>query len=211
MTTRKQYTVWGLWVCTVLFSAPLFAASQKTIEQQFDAQGLSSLELDVSVAEMDVEVYDGHEVRVEITLKADRRLFGLRAGSVDGIELRMDTSDTTLYLGIDEQDLDQEWIVQVPRHLAMSIMLGVGELNIDKLENDLVAEIGVGSVRVEVIESAIAEIQLSTGVGDAAIRGMSSRADNERSFISADAHYQGEGEHNVTIDVGVGEILVRSD
>lgn len=212
MYTFRKSALCLLSLITLSLYLPLVqAASSKTITQQFDVAGLTRLELEISIGELDVEIYDGQQVAIEIMLEAERRFFGLRAGSVDTIELATNTSQTTLYLGIDEQDVEQHWIVQVPRHLAMMVNIGVGDVRIEKLENSLDMEIGVGAVRVDVIESAFGVIQLSTGVGEATIQGMQSRADNERNFISADAYFEGEGEHHITIDLGVGEILVRKD
>lgn len=195
----------------LLLAPGAFAATTKTITQSFEVEDLQRLALDVSVVEMTIEIVEGDTVELEIELEAQRRFFGLRAGSVDNVELEIHRSPSTLSLGIEEKDLEQHWVLLVPRHLALDISIGVGELNIDKLENDLDLEIGVGAVRVDVIESAFGEIQLQTGIGDAAIRGLTNRADNERSFISADAYYRGEGEHHINIDLGVGDALVRDE
>ncbi len=211
LTLSRCYYTLASFISLSLMTSSALAASNKTIQQQFDVADLATLELNISIGELEIEIVDSQQLQVEISLEAERRLFGLRAGSVDAIELATNQSATTLFLGIDVQDVTQHWIVQVPRHLAMTISLGVGDVQIEKLENSLDMEIGVGSVRVDVIETAFADIHLSTGVGDAAIRGMQSKADNERSFISADAYYEGDGKHHITIDMDVGEVLVRKD
>lgn len=199
-----------LLIALAALSLPVLADTTRTLTETFDVADLDTLELEISVAELDVEIVDGTELELEIYLEAQRRFFGLRRGSTDDIELQTRRSPSKLYIGLDERHVEQHWVLLVPRHLALSINLGVGEVNIDKLENDLEMEIGVGAVRVDIVEAAFGTIELQTGVGDAVIRGMTERADNERSFISADAYYTGTGEHHLRIDLGVGDALVRN-
>jgi uncharacterized membrane protein YkoI len=187
------------------------ADSRKKITRTFDAAMLEKLELDISVVELDIEIHDGNDIELEINLEAQRRFFGLRPGSVDDIELEEERHGSNLLLRIDEQNVEQNWTMRIPAKLALVIDVGVGEVVVDKLSNELVMNIGVGSVHIDALEESFDEIHLKTGVGDAVIRGMQSRADNERDFISADAYYKGTGVHDITIDVGVGEVLVRKE
>jgi hypothetical protein len=209
MTTIKSYCRHSFIVFTFILPVIAIAATTKTITQAFDAAELERLELEISVAELDIEIVDGDVIELEVQLEAERRFFGLRSGSVDDVELVTHRSNSTLFLGIEDKNAEQHWVMHIPRNLALAISVGVGEVDIDKLENDLTLEVGVGAVRVDVIESAFADIQLQTGIGDAVIRGLKYRADNERSFISADAYYEGQGEHHISIDLGVGDALVR--
>ena len=195
----------------LLLSNAALAASSKVITRNIAADDLQDLRLDISVAELDMEISDGDLIELEIRLEAQRRFFGLRAGSVDDVDLETRRSGTELTLRIDERDVEQHWTVIVPAHLALRIELGVGEVRIDGLNNDLDMEVGVGEVRVDAVEEAFGSIELQTGVGEATISGMRSPSDNERNFISADAYYSGNGEHAISIELGVGEIQVRRD
>lgn len=187
------------------------AESTKRINRTIDTGDVKELKLGISVAELDIEITDGNEVELDITLEAQRRYFGLRSGDVSDVELETRRSGQTLFLGIDEKHLQQHWTLSVPASLALTIELGVGEVRIEGMRNDLDLEMGVGDVRVDIVEDQFRDVHLQTGVGDANIYGMRQHADNERSFVSANAYYAGEGEHTLNIELGVGDVEVRRD
>jgi len=189
----------------------LDAATSKTITREFATDDLKTLELDVTTAEVDIEVYDGDNVQVEVTLEAHRRFFGLRAGSVDDIELEVRQSPDKLFLGLDQKNLDQHWVLLVPGQLAMIVHVNIGDVDIQKVKNNLDMEVGVGSIQVDVIEAVFRDIHVATGVGDATIQGMQNRADHKRSVVSASATYRGEGTHHVDIQLGVGDVKLRNE
>lgn len=99
----------------------------------------------------------------------------------------------------------------MPAKLAVAMDVGVGEIELEGLSNNLTMEVGVGSIRVEINDTDYARIHASVGVGETAIKGFSDQqVDNERSFMSSDSYYYGEGELEIDIEVGVGEVEVRS-
>ncbi len=87
--------------------------------------------------------------------------------------------------------------------------MGVGEVTIKALHNSLALELGVGSIAIDTDEADFRKIEASVGVGDATLRGFGSNADSERSFVSASANYEGDGEHHIAIELGVGEVSIR--
>lgn len=195
----------------LVLTSPAFAASSKRLSHSIDATPFAEVQLEMSVGEMDIEVYDGDSIELEIELIAERRWFSLRRGDVDDIELERRERGDTLYLGIDEDKLDQTWVVRLPVRLAAEIEVGIGDIQIDGLSNSLILELGVGSVEVNVDSEDYGEIIASTGVGDAVIRGFGQGTDNERShLVGADAYYYGEGEHTIEIEVGVGDARIRA-
>lgn len=211
MPANTQFNVrLVLTVCLSVLITPVFAATQKLITEQIPASELQTLELDIAIGEVDIEVYDGTDVEIEIELKAQSHFFGLRRGRVDHVELATNISPSTLFLGIDDKDVEQDWKLRIPRHLAIIADLSIGELRIENLENNLELRIGVGEVRIGAVEAAVGEIHLSTGVGEANIRGFGHTTDNERNFVSADAFYEGPGEHRIRVDLGVGEVQVHN-
>ncbi len=200
-----------LLVVLTAYVTNVHAASTKMITESFDTTGLERLELNISIAELDIEIYEGDTVDVEILLEGERRFFGFSREDVDDIDLAQDVMGSALYLTIEDRDIEQHWLVRVPAKLALEVELGVGEVSVEGVRNALDMEVGVGEVRVSVFEEAINEIWLDVGVGDAIFRGMNERVDNERSFISDGARYFGQGEHNIRIDLGVGEVRVRGE
>lgn len=195
---------------TFLLGSPAMADSIKHISHSVDASTLESVEFEISVAEVEIEVYDGDEIQLEIELESQRRWFSLRRRNIDDIELEIRRSGNNVFLGIDEQNIEQHWRVLLPAKLAVEMDLGVGDIRIEEFSNSLEMEVGVGAVRVEVNDTEYREIHLSVGVGDASIRGFESRSDNERSFISAESFYHGNGELSIDIELGVGDVEVRN-
>ena len=195
----------------LLLSVPVFADSFKQINQVVDAATLESVKLEISVADLDIEVYDGDEIQLEIDIEAQRSWWSFRRRNVDDIELEISGNGSSVYLGIDERNIEQHWRVMMPAKLALEIDMGVGDIHIENFSNSLDMEVGVGSVRVEVADTDYQLIHASAGVGDAAIRGFANRADNERNFISADAYYHGDGELEIEIELGVGDVEVRNN
>lgn len=200
----------ALLACTSLFAVPAIADSIKHISHSVDASTLESVEFEISVAEVEIEVYDGEEIQLEIELESQRNWFSWRRRDIEDIELDVRGGGGNVYLGIDEQNIEQHWRVLLPAKLAVEMNLGVGDIRIKEFTNSLEMEVGVGAVRIEVNDTDYEEIHLSAGVGDASISGFSNGSDNERSFISADSYYHGSGELTINIEVGVGDVEVRN-
>ena len=192
----------------LLLSAGAFADRVKHIDQTVDARMLTSVRLEISVGELEIETYDGEEIQLEIDLEAKRSWLSWRRRDIEDVELEVRESCSHVYLTIDERDIEQHWRIRMPAKLALEIDVGVGEIRIDDFSNNLEMEVGVGSVRIEVADTDYGSIHVEAGVGDAAIRGFSGSSDNERNFVSAAAYYHGEGDKKIEIDVGVGDVVV---
>lgn len=187
------------------------AATSKRLSYSIDSAAFTDVQLEMSVGEMEIEVYEGELIELDIEVEAQRRWFGLRQGDADDIELEQRDRGQTLYLGIDEDNLEQTWHVRLPAHLAVELNVGVGDVLIENFSNSLEAEMGVGAIEVQVTHSDYDEITATAGVGDAVLRGFGRGADNERSnLVGADAYFRGEGEHSIRIEIGVGDAQVRA-
>ncbi len=194
--------------CSLAFSISVSAASSKRIERSIDASDLTHIDFEISVAEIDIEVYDGDTVELDIQLREDRGWWPFSRGDVDDVELQVNRGATSVDLRLDEDDIEQDWRVRLPAHLAVSMEVGVGEINFEGLQNDLLMELGVGSLEVVVADIDFESVQVSTGVGDSSLRGFGDSTDNERNFVGADSHYFGDGEFEIDVEVGVGEARV---
>ena len=195
-------------VMCVAFTANVQAASSKRIQQSIDATDLGHIDFEISVAEVEIEVYEGDTVEVDIELRAKRSWWIFGRDDVDDVDLTVRQDSDGLELILDEDDVEQDWRVRLPAHMAVGFELGVGEIDIDGFNNNLVLELGVGAVRVVVTDEDYDQIRLATGVGDSSIRGFSNGSDNERNFVGADSYYSGEGNYAIEIEVGVGEASV---
>lgn len=186
------------------------AASSKRMNHTIDAADFETLQLEMAIGEMDVEIYDGDTIELDIHIEADRNWFSFRRPDVDDIELEQRAMGSRLYLGIDDDNLEQTWRVRIPVSLTLEIEVGVGDVGVVGLDNNLTLELGVGAASVEVASENYREIEASSGVGEAVIRGFNRGADNERrALVGADAYYSGDGQYRIEMEVGVGEVSVR--
>lgn len=196
---------------SLLFSSTLSADSFKKISRTIDAYKLGSVEIEAAVAEMDIEFYDGDEIELEIEVESNGSWLSWRRGGVDQVVLEVRTNEGNVYLGISEQKIQQHWRVKIPAKLAVAIEVGVGDIELVDLSNSLKMEVGVGSVRVDVDDTDYALIHASAGVGDTSITGFTGKhVDNERSFMSSDSYHYGDGGFEIEVEVGVGDVQVRS-
>ena len=193
---------------SLCFASSVYAATSKHISHRIDASTLESVEILIPVVQMRIEVYDGNAVELEIDVRSKPRMWIFGRQSVDDIELEIDRDGNELILGIDEKNLEQTWRVRIPRNLAINMNIGVGEVKLNQFANDLDVDLGVGEVSVLVDDLEYRSINLSVGVGETTIRGFEHAARSNRELVSDSAHYNGDGEHRMDIEVGVGEASV---
>ena len=192
----------------LLFSLSASAASSKRIERSIDVDELSHIDFDVSVAEMDIEFYDGDTVQLDVELRAQRSwwIFGRR--SIDDVEMEIRRDGESLDIRLDMDNIEQDWRVLIPQRMAFSMELGVGDVDVEGVANDFLLEMGVGSIEVTVEDIDFESVQVTTGVGDSSLRGFGRNTDNERNIVGADSHYYGDGEYRIDIEVAVGDARV---
>jgi hypothetical protein len=196
--------------CGLVLSTSAMAASSKRIQQQIDAADLVHVDFEISIAEIDIEVYDGDSIELDLHIEADRDWWIFGRNDIDDVELQVDRNGEQLKLRLDDDDIEQEWVVRLPAHLAVSMDIGVGEVQFSDFANNLNMELGVGSMQLNVADGVDFEsIHLKVGVGDTSVRGFDNGSDNERSFVGADSWYHGDGEFVIEVEVGVGDARVR--
>jgi len=202
--------VLALIVTSFTLSNTAAAASSKRIQQRIDAEDLVHVDFEISIAQLDIEVYDGDVLELDLVIEADRDWWIFGRKDIDNVELEVDRNGEQLKLRLDDNDIQQEWVVRLPAHLAVSMDLGVGEVEFTDFANDLNLELGVGSMQLNVADNVDFEsIHLNAGVGDTSVRSFDNGSDSERSFVGADSWYHGDGEFVVEVEVGVGDARVR--
>ena len=195
----------------LLCSTQVVAAINKHIIETIDASSFKTVWLEIPVGVMDIEVYDGDKIELDIKLEPRRRWFTWRPRNIHAVEIEIGTSGSVLVLGIDRDDLKQHWRVRLPAALALDVDVGVGDVRVIDFSNELNMEVDVGTARVDVAHQDFRSIHVSSGVGDAILRGFQQSNESKRNFVSADAYYYGEGKHRIELEVGVGEAVVSAN
>lgn len=190
-------------------STNLYAADEKRITETLTMNQGQNLEIDFPVGSIEIITVDGNELSIEIEIEGKDEGWFSKNRDVSNIELNKRVRDNRISLEIDEDNLNQEWVIKVPKSAAIDIEVGVGSIEIQKLENSFDADVGVGSIRIDTVLDDFKRIDLSTGVGDTSIKGFSGDLESSRNIVSSETRYSGNGEYSIEAEVGVGDIKVR--
>ncbi|AIY64015.1 DUF4097 family beta strand repeat-containing protein [Pseudoalteromonas piratica] len=190
-------------------STNLYAADEKRITETLTMNQGQNLEIDFPVGSIEIITVDGNELSIEIEIEGKDEGWFSKNRDVSNIELNKRVRDNRISLEIDEDNLNQEWVIKVPKSAAIDIEVGVGSIEIQKLENSVDADVGVGSIRIDTVLDDFKRIDLSTGVGDTSIKGFSGDLESSRNIVSSETSYSGNGEYSIEAEVGVGDIKVR--
>ena len=116
----------------LMASSVALAERYKHIEQTIDASDLDAVKLEISVGEVDIEIYDGNEIQFETDIEAQRSWFSFRRAHAEDVELDIDDRGSAVYIGITESNIEQTWLIRMPAKLALDIEMGVGDIDVRK-------------------------------------------------------------------------------
>lgn len=193
---------------TAVFSQTLHAKDQVVLQETYNIEANSTININVAVGELDIETHNGDDVRLEIIVKeSDDNWFD--SMDLDEAEITFSQKQEQVYFSVDVEDTTQEWKVLVPQNANLDIDMGVGKVTIEDVNQSVNLDLGVGDAEIRLIDSNYNRISLDTGVGDADLDGFSN-AETERNIVSENVKWRGEGEYRINVDVGVGDIEVRN-
>lgn len=196
----------ALAIAAVLFSTASLGKSRVTLEETISIDANSSIKVEVPVGSLMIETYDGEDIIVEVEVKeSDNGWFN--SADLDDAEIDIDKSGKSVHLEIDMEDVVQKWEMKIPRDAHLDIDLGVGELDIEGFERDANIDVGVGEVDIELSGDNYREIELESGVGGVDLDGFRNIKD-KRKLVSESVEWQGQGEYQLNVDIGVGEVEV---
>jgi len=200
-------------IIATLLSSSVIADTQKRIVESLTLSADQSLDIKFPVGSVDIEIVDGDQLEIEIELKPQNSNWNSWFSSnkdLSAIKLKKNISNSHVTLEIDEDDLNQEWHIKVPRSAEIDIDLGVGNVDIDNLANSAEIDVGVGSVIIDTDSDDFKRIDLESGVGDTRISGFSGDSSQKRQMVSSSSAYTGSGLYRIEVEVGVGDVKVRN-
>lgn len=199
----------SLTLVAALCSQQASADNEKRIAETLTMTNQQSLSINFPVGSLEIEAGDSDQLEIEIELKPKKS--GWFSSNVDlsAITLDKKISDHKISLEVDKDDLQQDWTIRLPRTAALDVQLGVGSIEINNFANSADIEVGVGSIRIDTTLDDFKRIQLSSGVGDTRVSGLIKEVKEQRQLVSSETEYRGAGEHNLNIEVGVGDIRIR--
>ena len=97
---------------------------------------------------------------------------------------------------------------EIPAHLAVSVHMGAGEVDIRDLAGNVGLTMGAGDVEIRALESSLRTVDVHVGVGDASLRVGSRRIDG-RGFLAKSLQWsEGSGVGRLEVDLGAGDVNV---
>lgn len=136
------------------------------VNESISIDGVEKINLDISIADIEVEVTEGNEIKVTRTCKGNN--FGELSVSKDGDTINIIEDEVHYSFGGFEQE--NQLKVQIPElyNGDMFISNGIGDCDIKKLDlNNVNIECGVGDFEVE--NGNYNKLTLEQGTGDADI------------------------------------------
>ncbi len=209
-------TAWILAGAALLWTLPARADDDVVVRRfvkQLPVNGVERVVVDVPVGEVVIEGSNDRQVDLEVRLECDDR-----RGACEELAQRVrvvysrDGDDLTLRLKewpkSRNKGLEAHVRVRVPRDLSLKAELGVGELRIDSLESGINADLGVGELSITMPASAVGSVSADTGIGDANLTAAGRHYESSGLVAREIRWNKGTGKAQVEADCGVGEINV---
>lgn len=185
----------------------VLAAERVIKEYHFAAINIEQIKLEGAVGSMTVIHTDKPEINVVLEIRQQDDGWFDDDVDLDSIELDSDTNGSILTLAQTDEDVTIDWTVELPSVARTGIDFGVGEIDGDFGDTELSANLGVGEVDITLPLASVGNVDLAVGVGEASLRGATHDVE-QRAFVSHDISGAGDGENNLSIHVGVGEVRV---
>ncbi len=184
------------------------ADNVNTVKHVYSAAGVSRLSVDNRVGEVRIRPGTGDSYEVIVNLEGNRHGLMRKLKSVDGLDITAKTSNGRLHLKFNEDDVEADWTILLPKALPeeVGVNLGVGEVDLVAPSAAISIDLGVGDVDVTTTKASAGDITLTVGVGEASVRGIPNAV--KASGLGSDVRSKGDGTRDVTVTVGVGDASV---
>ena len=218
------------------------ADAPRVLSADFSAAGVDTVGLEIGVGDVHVTASGDDEVHVHVTLRRKQREFmwffhWMTEGSSSTIaaaSLSQHASGGRLDLSLtfphkdDQQDVDQEWDVQLPAPLKLDAdmqvgnlsiegmaggvkaKLNVGELTLDLPQGAIDAEVNVGEIRAKSASPRHGHISLGSSIGDAVLLMQGTESGyHERGGLGNQVSLDGSGPDAMRLRLNIGEVTLH--
>jgi hypothetical protein len=212
----------------------------RTLSVDVPGTGLDALGLQVGVGEVRVTASADDEIHAEVTLRPkERELFGFlhwsgaTSRSIAAASIHQERRDKRLTLsldlgGHDQDEVKQEWDVQVPARFKLDSVMNVGEMNIAGVAGGVGAKLDVGELEIDVPQGSIdadvnvgeiraktgsnhhGRIQLASNIGDATLLLHGSESGvHEHGGLGNRVSMDGSGPDRMDLRLNIGEVTLH--
>lgn len=199
-------------------------AAERTLNFTRSGQDLEAVSLQVGVGDVTITGCDCTEITAVVVVSGKR-------WQLEELDIVPKVEGKTLKLSLARRQISgkkagEDWSVQLPRHLAVSVEVGVGDVHITGVQGDVKVELGVGEVRVSGLagnlkaETGVGDVEVSgpwekvgkmrlvTGVGSITVKTPGGRLEGH-GMVSESLTEEGPGTANIRVNTGVGDITLR--
>lgn len=189
-------------------SAAAFAGNDKILIKEIALDNISKLVLDAHVGTVKLSASDDNQIHiyVKVSEKEDWSLF---KSSVDDAELAIDNNGKRLKISLNDDQYGEEWKIEIPQLDRIDADLGVGEMTIKGISANLSVDVGVGEVSIYSLAEAYASAKAESGVGAASIDSDVGQLKQNRSMVSEEVSWVGQGKYAIDVEVGVGDASIK--
>lgn len=201
-------------IIPILIAATAVAGSKRSLEFSQPASGINEVVIETGVGEIEVIGDSGSTITANVEIEADIKGWwgssrtDLRdyeiEGYVNGHSLRLRLTPRNRH----SKGFSENWQVRLPSAMAVTLEHGVGEVTVENVMGDLELEVGVGEVNVDGSFKDFSTITAECGVGEVTIRTPEGREDGE-GFIGHEARVKGPGRSVLSVETGVGDVVIR--
>jgi hypothetical protein len=194
------------------------ASGRREIRHEFAHTAGQPIELEFPIGELRIVGYEG--TKVEVDIRAECRWSSSRCEArLERLAVDDRSSDRRMRLEVDDggffrgSGLELRAEIRVPSSAPLAVEMGIGELNIRDMANDLHVDLGIGEVKVSVPETSAAGVTVDAGIGESDLHGPSRSVRHARPMLVG-SHLSwnaGEGRAQIDVSVGIGEAKVYLD
>jgi hypothetical protein len=210
----RLYSV--LFLSALLCACVVEASETRNIEKVVELEKGQVVRIDISVAELRIEATERQDVGVELTVRC-RWHFNDCEDTLEDVAITSRSSSRRMTLELTglshwySSMMAVEGTIEIPRASPLEVKMGVADLDVRGIEQDLRIDVGVGELDIRLPEAKIGEAFVDVGVGTVRFFGGSEHPEKHRSFlVGNEVHWaDGAGKSELEIEVGVGEVRVR--
>lgn len=234
---------------SLLFLLPLGAQADsaaaiepRVLSAEVQTAGVDTLALELGVGEVHITASSDDKVHARVTLRRKQREFmwffhWMTEGSSSTIAAaRIDQRNSggrlTLSLALphagDQEDLKQEWDVQLPARLKLDAVMEVGELSIEGVAGGVMAKLNVGELTLDLPQGSIdanvdvgeiraksasgrhGRVELASNIGDVMLVVQGSEAGaHEHGGLGSKLSLDGTGPDDMHLKLNIGEVTLH--
>ncbi|NKB88246.1 MAG: hypothetical protein GKS06_08505 [Acidobacteria bacterium] len=212
---RRMIKVFAL-AAAIAIALPVTAEEVRTFSANFDGSALDELYVDFPIGELRVEGTRSERIMVEVTIEcSSRRSLDACIDRAEAIELESRERSDRLDLWVEgfskwrSRGMHLEMKVLVPENLDVRIDMSIGELELEQLYGNVAVDMSIGEVSLRSAEEMISRVSIDTGIGEASLSTHRGRNSSAGLFTREVLWTEGNGDSEVRIELGIGEISVR--